>query len=632
MGMIDNVMSLMRKGPEAAAQLDSLKFINHSVARGANDATFQFPVLISNTIPIDMASAITRTMEKTYVAFTRTWLSLNPTIDITMDRNILQYLKRFHQNVSVESALENLLVDENKVKEYLEKANDDDYYFVTNRSKTFGVLFNKADKATAAMFESHQDYIRESMSDFDLNDFPYVGMKPDMVTESGIGDGKKFRELVKKIKKEKPDSFSDNDDIKRFVDKNYSDLIELSEFTEKDIEKLKKNNVRSAIVVLIGVVAFIVSLPAAPAVGTAVGASAGAMVGGVGFASYFIGIICSVVMSIISYIKAENDDQILSDLKKIRESLIKADIKKFKTEDQKKIKKIISSIDDALNNGTDRVKVTNESVDDWDIYTEAPGDEAEPTSADLVRAAIAGQRREQQLMQQDRMVRQTKELKAPQLADSEAKKANDMMPYALQVRLMAVNDKNEFVQFMDFVLGVKAIMHPLSSDDMIENIQRVMRNQSPMFKFLRWTTGEISLVKNLILNLDDIKADVLNRESGKSPWFSKLKRIKDRKIGIQNFTSPYMLVPNSTMVISSYEAEYLKNHYAIDLTDPKLAKKLVRSLFLMAFVIVDDGNGVIDILYDGSGDFQTYSLETLEREVSLNSNKLGREIGRMISR
>ena len=112
MGMIDDVIQLVKQGPRVVSEIDKYKFNNRSIARGANDATFQFPCLISNTIPIDMASTIARTMEKTYVVFTQTWLSLNPTIDITMDRNILQYLKKFHQNVTLESAVKELLVDE----------------------------------------------------------------------------------------------------------------------------------------------------------------------------------------------------------------------------------------------------------------------------------------------------------------------------------------------------------------------------------------------------------------------------------------------------------------------------------------------------------------------------------------
>ncbi len=439
MGMIEDITGLIRKGPELASQLDSIKLNTKSVARGANDATFQFPVLISNTIPIDMASTIARTMEKTYVGFTQQWLSLNPTIDITLDRNILQYLKKFHRNVTVESVMNDLMVKENEVSTFMEKVEDDEYVLFTNKDQTFGVLFNKADRPTMTMLESHREFLKEFLSDFDLSKIPYVG------------DG---------------------------------------------------------------------------------------------------------------------------------------------------------------------------------LVTEAE----DVTSADVASAIINNKLREQEDMKNDRNLKNTNMMKAPQLSDREVKKANDMIPYAMNVRLMAVNDKKEFVQFIDFVLGVKTILHPVDSDDVIENIQRVMQNRSPFFKFLKWTTGEISLFKNLILNLDDVKSDVINRSSGKSPWFGKLKRLKERRMGVKDFTVPYTLIPNTTLVITSYEADYLRNHYAIDVTSSKIARRLIDAMFLMAFIIVDEGTGTVDILYDGSASYQTYSLESLEREVSMNSNKLGREIGRMISR
>ena len=439
MGMIDEITGLIRKGPELASQFDSVRLNTKSVARGANDATFQFPILVSNTIPIDMASTIARTMEKTYVGFTQQWLSLNPTIDITLDRNILQYLKKFHRNVTVESVMNELMVKENEVSTYMEKVEDDEYVLFTNKDHSFGVLFNRADRPTMAMLESHKELLKDFLSDFDINKIPYVGDR--MVTEA--------------------------DDI---------------------------------------------------------------------------------------------------------------------------------------------------------------------TSGDLMSAIINNKLREQENDKNDRNLKNTNMMKAPQLNDREVKKANDMMPYALQVRLMAVNDKKEFVQFIDFVLGVKTILHPIDSDDMIENIERVMKNRSPFFKFLKWTTGEVSLFKNIILNLEDVKTDVINKSAGKSPWFSKLKRLKDKKIGMHDLTVPHAIIPNTTLVITSYEADYLRNHFAIDVTSAKIARRLVNDMFLMAFIIVDEGTGTVDILYDGASDYQTYSLETLEREVSLNSNKLGREIGRMISR
>ena len=197
---------------------------------------------------------------------------------------------------------------------------------------------------------------------------------------------------------------------------------------------------------------------------------------------------------------------------------------------------------------------------------------------------------------------------------------------------LAVNDKKEFVQYVDFVLGVKAILHPVQSDDMIENLARALQNKSLMFKVLRWTTGELSLVKDIILNVNDMKSDAVNKRNGKSPFFGTLKRLKDRKLGVRNLTVPHALIPNATIVVTSYEVDVLQQQYAIDLKNSSIAKKLINSLFLMAFVIMDEGTGTISVLYDGDNSFQTYALETLERDNSMNSNKLGREIGRMISR
>ena len=152
------------------------------------------------------------------------------------------------------------------------------------------------------------------------------------------------------------------------------------------------------------------------------------------------------------------------------------------------------------------------------------------------------------------------------------------------------------------------------------------------FKLLKWTTGEISLVKDILLNLNDIKSDAVNRYNGKSPFFNTLKRLKNKKLGIKNFTVPHAIIPNATIVITSYEADYLENKFAINVRNEKVANKLIKNLFLMAFVIMDEGTNTISVLYDGDQSFQVYSLETLERDNSLNSNKLGREIGRMISR
>ena len=220
--------------------------------------------------------------------------------------------------------------------------------------------------------------------------------------------------------------------------------------------------------------------------------------------------------------------------------------------------------------------------------------------------------------------------KGPTLTNQDVKKTNDLAPYAIEIRLNVINEKNEFVEYWNLVVGVKTILHLIDPDEIVENISKAIQNRNPIFRFVQWTTGEISLFKDLILHLDDIKFDERNRSKGYSSWFPTLKRMKNKKLSFRDF-SVNRLVPNSTLVISSSEVDELERKYGILIKDTVMAKRLVDNLFLMAFVILDEGTQTMDIMYDHSNTFETYALETVQREVSLSSNKLANEIGRMIS-
>lgn len=433
MDVIQGIMSLLRKGPELKAQLDDLKLNTKSIARGAKDATFQFPCLVSDTIPIDMSSTITRMLDQMYATYTQTWLSLNSMYDITLDPTPLSYLRKLHQNTRFES-VDNLIIDEDDIDEYVEKVYTGDYRCCMNKQGTYGILFNVADKPTREMIESHRSLLKEYMSDFDLTPLEHLTTEADA-----------------------------------------------------------------------------------------------------------------------------------------------------------------------------------------------------PSYADFATAVLNGQAA--QNTERNRLQGQSKDYMTPRVTDREIKRANDAVPYGIQVRLMAVNDKKEFVQYVDFIIGVKTILHPIHSEEMTKNIALALQNRNFVFKFLRWTTGEISLVKDLILNIDTIRLDAnsANAVGGHTPFFNTLKRLKHRRLGVRNFTVPNALIPNATFVITSYEADYLEKHYGINLRDPRMARKLFGAFLLMAFIIVDEGMGTVSMITDGDTKYQVIALETLERDNALNNNKLSREIGRMIA-
>lgn len=437
MGMVDDISAIlrvgvsrandaMRYGPTITGPIKSVVPNTKSIVRGAKDATFQFPCLISDTVPVDLANTLARTLDRVYADLTQAWISMHPIMDMSLDPTPMSYLKRLHQNIRLESVEET--TDEGELYERsITEAYSGEALLYLSKNKNYGVLISGS-SATKEMLESHKQYLDKYMADYD--------MMP---------------------------------------------------MTEADTD------------------------------------------------------------------------------------------------------------------GT--------------------------TALDLANSLMDSKLR--QVENEDRVTRmnQMSRRESPKLLERDVKKSNDMTPFGIQVRLIAKNEKNEFFQYIDFVIGIKAILHPIKSDEMINNIQRTLQNRSPVFKFLRWTTGEISLIKNIILNLDELKLDA----SSKNRWFPTLRKLKKRKFGLHELTVPHAVIPNATMVISSYEADYLENNLAIDVHNPNVARKILANLFLVAFVVIDESRETVSILYDGDSDFQVYSLETLERENSLSSNKLGREIGRMIS-
>lgn len=457
MFVVDDIFSLIRRGKNMASDIDDLrKYNTKSITKSVDDSTMMFGCLMSNTIPTDQAITFVRNMERVYASMVQQYLSQNQMIDVSIDRTPLDYLRRIHQNIRLESVIEEaaiedaskkkdaylsfmestfpgLEVPEGLVDDVMEESYKGNYKLFMDRTGSYGVAF-KESVCTPDLLNNYKSLIKEHLEDFDLRPFGYT-----VYTEANI---------------------------------SRSDVV--------------------------------------------------------------------------------------------------------------------------------------------DAYMQGLENQVKTANADLA-------------------LKKAKENKGTQLLDRDVKKSNDMQPYAIQVRLMAVNDKQEFIQYMDFIVGVKAVLHAIDSNEIVRNIAYILQNKNFTFNMIRWLTGEISLFKNMILNIDEVKFDVVNRSSGMSGWIPTLKRLKNKRVALGLF-SAHKIIPNSTMVVTSYEVEQIKNATGLDLRDVSVAKRVIDKLFLIAFVIFDDGTNTIDILYDSRTEYQTYSMETLDREVSMNSNKLGKEIGRMISR
>jgi hypothetical protein len=203
------------------------------------------------------------------------------------------------------------------------------------------------------------------------------------------------------------------------------------------------------------------------------------------------------------------------------------------------------------------------------------------------------------------------------LADNDVKKCNELVPTTLSVSLQQ-KSKDNFGGVINFILGVKGIMHPVNSDDMVSNLLDGHKAGNKFFNFLRWTSGEISFIKDLLFNVNGIKEDVIKKHSkGGSHWWTTLKR--NRTIArVKNGHSKQKILPNATIVCSMEEVLEMQDAYKVNLLEVRNVLKLMDRYFLLGFAIVDESQELVHFIFDGERDFQVLSFNGLERE---NNNK-----------
>lgn len=216
------------------------------------------------------------------------------------------------------------------------------------------------------------------------------------------------------------------------------------------------------------------------------------------------------------------------------------------------------------------------------------------------------------------------------MMDNDVKKANELVPTLLHMRVYPVTKEGDQLPPIDFVLGIKATLHPISSSEMITNICRGIKNENTFFNFVRWTTGEIKFLKDFVLNLNELKIDAINSSNRASKWWSMLKRRK-AMAKIKNIVLPNKMVPNATIVITQDEMETIKEVYGYDLNNEMLVNKLMSNYFLLGFVIVDPALQRVKFLFDGSTQYETLTYASLARESSTNDKQF-KEMLNMLGR
>ena len=219
------------------------------------------------------------------------------------------------------------------------------------------------------------------------------------------------------------------------------------------------------------------------------------------------------------------------------------------------------------------------------------------------------------------------------LMDNDIRKTNDLVPTLLHIRVLATDPKgkSDVAKYIDFVVGIKATIHPVASQEMIDNIVDACKNNDGFFKFIKWTTGEISFFQDFLLNMKESKKDVIDRSNGASAFWIGLKR---RRVLAKAKAATLMknrILPNASLVIAQSEVDYIKSVHGFDLMNVSLITDIMDKFFLLSVFIVDDALEVVHIKYEGQLSYQTVSFDGLEKENS-NSARNFKDILKAVQR
>jgi hypothetical protein len=199
-------------------------------------------------------------------------------------------------------------------------------------------------------------------------------------------------------------------------------------------------------------------------------------------------------------------------------------------------------------------------------------------------------------------------------SDLDWKKANELLPTSMQVpvKFVTKSDTGDVTtNIVEIIVNVKATMHKTPSGEMVRDVASSLLEKKGFLKFVKYISGEDDSTSDFLFGVSQMKFDLLNQKA--SPWieaFKRRKRLADLAWGtlVNNFK------PIATICLTMNEVNMLSTKYNIDVF--KEAEKIMKTYYLLGFVIVDQVNEIVYTQFDSQPGFQEYPYKTLEREAA----------------
>lgn len=228
-------------------------------------------------------------------------------------------------------------------------------------------------------------------------------------------------------------------------------------------------------------------------------------------------------------------------------------------------------------------------------------------------------------------------IKAPEyIDDSKCQKLNTMKPLMMNVQI-AVKNKDDTLQPINYVVGVKTHLRVVPSDVLPEVAQYPLQEMNKISRKVKWRAGELKFFKDIVFRIKEKKQTAADSKDPRRKWYRRLYElanmqgdapaasvvqgqsifktfIKDKqgKSPIQNG-----MMPNCSILMSKNDVDNIKSQTKIDLLKGSTAKKFCGDLFLLSLVVIDTDSEQIKVLLpDMHNDYDVHSLMSVEKQMA----------------
>lgn len=220
--------------------------------------------------------------------------------------------------------------------------------------------------------------------------------------------------------------------------------------------------------------------------------------------------------------------------------------------------------------------------------------------------------------------------------DAKCQKLNTMKPLLMSVTVNMLN-KDDSLQPINYIVGVKTHTRVIPASILPEVARYPLKEMDKISRKIKWRAGELKFLKDIVFRINEKKQTAADSRDPNRKWYRRLYELAHMKgdapasavVQGKSIFGAFIrdkqgkgklkngMIPNASIIMSQADVDNIKNQTEIDLLKASNARKFCGELFLISLIIIDiDAESIKILLPDQNNDFDVHSLASVQKQLA----------------